>query len=59
MEPCVNLLECIDKGLKEKVDRIKIAVAYVKLSGVEKFSSLLKTLVNVLLLLHWISGLLN
>jgi HKD family nuclease len=42
MEPCVNLLECIDKGLKEKVDRIKIAVAYVKLSGVEKFSSLLK-----------------
>jgi len=42
MEPCVNLLECIDKGLKEKVDRIKIAVAYVKLSGVEKFSSFLE-----------------
>ncbi|PSN98477.1 hypothetical protein B9Q05_12700 [Candidatus Marsarchaeota G2 archaeon ECH_B_1] len=42
MEPCVNLLECIDKGLKKKVDRIKIAVAYVKLSGVEKLSSLLK-----------------
>lgn len=42
MEPCVNLLECIDKGLKKKVDRVKIAVAYVKLSGVEKLSSLLK-----------------
>ncbi|ADX82912.1 NgoFVII family restriction endonuclease [Sulfolobus islandicus] len=38
MKACINLLECIDK----RIDRIKIAVAYVKLSGVEKLSSLLK-----------------
>lgn len=43
MEPCINLLECVNEKLKKgKVNKIKVAVAYVKLSGVEMFSDLLE-----------------
>ncbi|WP_236753170.1 phospholipase D family protein [Acidianus sp. HS-5] len=38
MKPCINLLECIDSGVRA----VKIAVAYVKKSGVNRFSEFLQ-----------------
>ncbi|GAA5420505.1 hypothetical protein Stok01_02468 [Sulfurisphaera tokodaii] len=38
MKPCINLLECIDSGVRA----VKIAVAYVKRSGVNRFSEFLQ-----------------